>query len=304
MKLVELKCKNCGAVLKVEPDAIDIHCSHCKTNYKLDDEARHIKYDDMEKAGYDYEKGRIRAKKEHEEEIRQKAIEARQAAAKAERDAKNRKWKIIGLVLLWIYFLPFMATYYIWKKTSLNKKAKIGIIVAIWVFFIVVAVIGFMSNKDAAKVSSTDETTQTNSLATYYQDDELINLYINRFNEANPDYQISSSELKKYHHHGRDHDDQVKFTKDGFEILISHNFELQVFIDDKSDTYSEEEYKKMFLRFGKAFNLELTNEQLTNYWEQVLSSSTDSISFDDFKCEKRLTGDNRLYYIQINGKLE
>ena len=73
MKLLELKCKNCGAALKVKPDTADIHCDHCKANYKLDDEVQHIKYDDMEKAGYDYEKGKQKARQEHEQ---QKKIEA------------------------------------------------------------------------------------------------------------------------------------------------------------------------------------------------------------------------------------
>lgn len=73
MKLVELKCKNCGATLKVKPNSNDIHCEHCKANYKLDDEVQHIKYDDMEKAGYDYEKGKQKARQEHEQ---QKKIEA------------------------------------------------------------------------------------------------------------------------------------------------------------------------------------------------------------------------------------
>lgn len=73
MKLVELKCKNCGATLKVKPNSNDIHCEHCKANYKLDDEVQHIKYDDMEKAGYDYEKGKQKARQEHEQ---RKKIEA------------------------------------------------------------------------------------------------------------------------------------------------------------------------------------------------------------------------------------
>ena len=66
MKLVELKCKNCGAILKIEPGTTDVRCEHCKARYKFDDEARHIKYDDMEKAGYDYEKGKLKARQEHE----------------------------------------------------------------------------------------------------------------------------------------------------------------------------------------------------------------------------------------------
>ncbi len=63
MKLLELKCKNCGAVLKVEEDEATINCKHCGSKYKLDDEDIHIKYDNMEQAGYDYERGRMRARR-------------------------------------------------------------------------------------------------------------------------------------------------------------------------------------------------------------------------------------------------
>ena len=64
MKLLEMKCKNCGALLKVEENAQYINCQYCNTKYKLDDEVQHIKYDDMEKSGYEFEKGRMRAHKE------------------------------------------------------------------------------------------------------------------------------------------------------------------------------------------------------------------------------------------------
>lgn len=65
MKLVELECQNCGAALKVEEGSDTIHCPYCKATYKLDDEAQHVKYDDMENSGYEFEKGRIKAQKEH-----------------------------------------------------------------------------------------------------------------------------------------------------------------------------------------------------------------------------------------------
>ena len=64
MKLLEMKCKNCGALLKVEENAQYINCQYCNTKYKLDDEVQHIKYDDMEKSGYEFEKGRIKAQQE------------------------------------------------------------------------------------------------------------------------------------------------------------------------------------------------------------------------------------------------
>lgn len=69
MKLVEMKCKNCGAVLQAKLGTTDIHCDHCKANYKLDDEVKRVKYVDMENAGYEYEKGRLRARIEHEKAL-------------------------------------------------------------------------------------------------------------------------------------------------------------------------------------------------------------------------------------------
>lgn len=65
MKLVELECQNCGAALKVEEGSDVINCPYCNASYKVDDEVKHVKYDDMENSGYEFEKGRIKAQKEH-----------------------------------------------------------------------------------------------------------------------------------------------------------------------------------------------------------------------------------------------
>ena len=60
MKIVELECQNCGAALKVE-EGNDIYtCPYCKATYKLDKE-------NMEDSGYEFEKGRIKAQREHME---------------------------------------------------------------------------------------------------------------------------------------------------------------------------------------------------------------------------------------------
>lgn len=65
MKLVELECQNCGAALEVEEGTNNITCPYCNASYKLNDEVQHVKYDDMENSGYEFEKGRIKAQKEH-----------------------------------------------------------------------------------------------------------------------------------------------------------------------------------------------------------------------------------------------
>ena len=69
MKLVEIKCKNCGSLLKVEEGATTVTCEYCHTTYALDDEVQHIKYDNMYESGYEFEKGRMKAQEEENEEI-------------------------------------------------------------------------------------------------------------------------------------------------------------------------------------------------------------------------------------------
>ena len=64
MKLVEMKCKNCGQMLKVEEGATTITCEYCHTTYSIDDEAQHVKYDNMYESGYEFEKGRMQAQGE------------------------------------------------------------------------------------------------------------------------------------------------------------------------------------------------------------------------------------------------
>ena len=208
MKLVELKCKNCGAVLKVQPDTIDIHCEHCKANYKLDDEAQHIKYDDMEKAGYDYEKGKLKARQEHEQEKQRQKIEAQQAAAKAEKDAKMKKW----IILAWIFLFPIMFTYWLWTKSTLDKRIKILLTVGVWLLFIIV---GFSSNTSTQNIDSGNSNSSANSSVMdfdkkyesvlgkkdenpYYDNEKSIRNFVISYNE-NYDGQITRVDWRNNH---------------------------------------------------------------------------------------------------------
>ena len=55
MKLKELKCKNCGATLKIEEGITQVNCEFCHTKFAVEDA-----YHD----GYKFEKGRMKAHSE------------------------------------------------------------------------------------------------------------------------------------------------------------------------------------------------------------------------------------------------
>ena len=63
MKIVSLKCPECGASLNIEEGRKMCFCSHCGTQIMLDDEAQKIRYtfDNADEAGYQFEQGRKRA---------------------------------------------------------------------------------------------------------------------------------------------------------------------------------------------------------------------------------------------------
>ena len=129
-----MKCKNCGALLKVEEDAQFINCQYCNTKYKLDDEVQHIKYDDMEKSGYEFEKGRIRAQQE-QKRTQKNYNELNNVNNKSKKKNNNAIW----LILAWIFLLPLTATYFIAKNNKLDKKKKIAMIAIMWIIFLVIA---------------------------------------------------------------------------------------------------------------------------------------------------------------------
>ena len=58
MKLVELKCKNCGADLKLKEGEDIVNCPYCGASYKIDE-------DNNENSGYEFEKGRLKAQTEY-----------------------------------------------------------------------------------------------------------------------------------------------------------------------------------------------------------------------------------------------
>lgn len=128
MKLIEMKCKNCGAKLKVNPEEKKANCQFCGAEFKIDDEVQHHKLDDAEQTGYELEKGKIRAREEAKQAKTEEQNAILQAQYEEEKRKKNLKWWIIG----WIFFFPIPLTILIWKS-SWDKNKKIIVTIVLWV---------------------------------------------------------------------------------------------------------------------------------------------------------------------------
>lgn len=128
MRLINMNCANCGAEMKLSTDGTRAYCEHCGSSVLVDDEKNHVVYDNAEDAGYQFEKGRIRAQQE-------------QAAAYAYQQANQpkpkKKHSLLFWILLWLFLWPVALTLVIVRSEKLSKKAKIIIIAVVWILVII-----------------------------------------------------------------------------------------------------------------------------------------------------------------------
>lgn len=66
MKIVELKCPNCGATVMQDEEGKKLFCEYCGTRLIAMEERSSVRLEDAEDTGYRFEMGRIRAQREAE----------------------------------------------------------------------------------------------------------------------------------------------------------------------------------------------------------------------------------------------
>ena len=127
-----------------------------------------------------------------------------------------------------------------------------------------------------------------------YADDKEINLYLNRYNEANVGQEITEDQFEPYKHHGSVHKNQIKLKTEGTTISATGT-KVTVYLEYKD----LEQYKEAFLRFVKPFS----DTDIEKCWEQVLEDDTRVIEFDGFSTETSKFNGN-IEYMSIYGSIE
>lgn len=99
MKLIQLKCKNCGALLKVNSELNEVFCNYCGNKMIIDDEATNI--DRVENA-------KLKSRKSNHEQSMKEKTDNYEFNKKINEDKRKQKIKmtiilgIIGIVLMTI----------------------------------------------------------------------------------------------------------------------------------------------------------------------------------------------------------
>lgn len=193
MKLVDLTCQHCGAMLKVDVDKKQATCNHCGAAILIDDGVQHIQYDNAEEAGYSFEKGRQRAQLEAREE-KSNGIEMRSQQKHVSNQPQKGKRGTCWKIILWVFFFPIMITIFLVKTDKLKLPVKIVLIALLWIFFIAVAASGDTNDEtgiDTIPTVAKDDAENT--------DDEIEQpiLDTEKSEEINAEESVSAAQIVK-----------------------------------------------------------------------------------------------------------
>ena len=141
MRIVSMNCPNCGATLQVDADNKHLTCSYCGNALFVDDEANHVKIDNPERVGYEFEKGRQRAQAEQ----RYSQPNMYSQTTNNSQPKKRRTWL---WVLGWLFLFPVPLTILVVRNKKMSKGVKAAIIAVAWVLFLIIGIAGAGSDTD------------------------------------------------------------------------------------------------------------------------------------------------------------
>lgn len=206
---------------------------------------------------------------------------------------KKRTWL---WVLGWIFIFPLPLTLILLKK-DIKPAIKYGIIAIAWIVYLV---IGFVGGGTEDNSEIPDSTT---NISIVYEDNESINLFLNNYNEANPDDIITPDEIEKDYHHGKEHDNQINVLKDANVELNIQEMGSKVRVFIKGDNLSIDDYKALVLKCVKGFDPSLTDEKIESYWKQTLDDSINTMEFDEVEIYVNMYND-AISYLTIDGEVK
>lgn len=276
MKLVNMKCQNCGSDLKVDMVSKGCTCEYCGARLLIDDEIVHVKYDNAEESGYQFEKGRQRAQKEATYTARINLDQPMQ------QNQSKKKSKIWLWVLGWICIFPLPLTILMYRKKNMKPAIKYGIIAAAWIVYILIGLSGSSNNKTTNTNSNSteivsseqnevenieDETKADETVVEekFYEGDDVVNCFITDYNSKE---EVKITDIKK----GNIRQKAYAYIGDVYiEMLDSYsaaaeNYNMSIYggnTDEATDAMFE-----VFKKVANVLDPNLTEEQI----EEAVSS--------------------------------
>ncbi len=139
-----------------------------------------------------------------------------------------------------------------------------------------------------------------------YKKDKSINSFLNKYNEINdPDITSDMVSMKKLE--GKDSPSIVDISNEKLEIWIQgkNMFEnkMAVAVLNHSDNVTNDDIKEQFIKYSKVFDDSLTNKEIDEYWNKMLSGKNRGKKLKNIKV-KRIIFYGKVIYLNLEGKIQ
>ena len=139
-----------------------------------------------------------------------------------------------------------------------------------------------------------------------YKKDKSINSFLNKYNKINnPDITSDMVSMKKLK--GKDKPDIVNISNGKLEIYIygksMFGNKMDVFVQNYSDNVTNDDFKDQFVKYSKVFDDSLTDEEIDEYWNNMLSGKNRGKKLKNIKVS-RIIFYGRVKYLNLEGNIE
>lgn len=140
-----------------------------------------------------------------------------------------------------------------------------------------------------------------------YKKDKSINSFLNKYNEIN-DPDITTDMVSMRTLRGHDRPDIVGISNDKLEIWIYGKGmigdEMAVYVQGYSrNNVTNDDLKEQFIKYSKVFDDSLTDEEINEYWNDMLSDKYNGDKLKKLEVTKSIFYD-RVEYFKIEGSIK
>ena len=138
-----------------------------------------------------------------------------------------------------------------------------------------------------------------------YKKDKSINSFLNKYNEINdPDITCDMVSMKKLE--GKDEPSIVDISNEKLGIWIQRKnmfgYKMAVAVLNNSDNVTNDDIKEQFINYSKVFDDSLTNKEIDEYWDKMLSGKNRGKKLKNIKV-KRIIFYGKVIYLNLEGKI-
>ena len=136
-----------------------------------------------------------------------------------------------------------------------------------------------------------------------YKKDKSINSFLNKYNEINdPDITSDMVSMKKLE--GKDEPSIVDISNEKLKIWIQGKSmfgnKMAVAVQNSSDSVTNDDLKEQFIKYSKVFDDSLTNKEIDEYWNKMLSGKNRGKKLKNIKVKRIIFYGKVIYFLNTH----